>query len=128
MPFRWIEEQPRETEQDRVAKYNAFIAIIRESIASAVTPLSSDLHKLDTKLQRIADDHVTKAEMAELRQDLQQAQSNTYTKESIDDKLKWRDERLAKLEQGWATTLTRLAAVASIIYVILTATGLHLHF
>ena len=124
MPFRWLSEQPGETEQDRVARYNALVGLIRE----AVQPLQNDVTKLDAKVQQVVNDHVTKAEMDQLRAELRAAQSNTYTKEMLDQKLGWLDTRVIKLENGLATTLTRAAAIASIAWVALNALGIHMHF
>lgn len=87
-------------DQQPSSDYAALVALIRTELTLALDPLRQDIHEL--KIQ-------------------------AYSRELIDEKFKLRDDRLTRLEAGWAVLATRLAAGISALWAILSI--LHLvHF
>lgn len=74
------------------SEYAALVALIRTELELVIKPLRDDLHEM---------------------------KDNQYTREMIDEKLKLRDERIGRLESGWASILTKSAAILAALWTVL---------
>lgn len=72
--------------------YTSLVALIRTEMSLALEPLRNDIHSL---------------------------KEQQYPREMIDALFKLRDERISRLETGWASVATKAAAAISALWAIL---------